>query len=431
MHHREGICFSSFQVRMADYVKKNLKHNLIVNMFDGSFFGFGIGFSSFTTVIPLFVSTLTNSAILIGLIPAIHNMGWQLPQLFTAQKISRLRRFKPYVILMTIQERAPFLGLAIIAVLSPKLGITASLILTFLVLVWQGMGAGVTANAWQNMVSRIIPPDSLATFFGMQSAGSNLLASGGAVMAGYLLERVTAPNGFAICFFITFILMAISYTFLTMSREPERLDIPDVKSKADFWRDVASIMKKDSSFRWFIISRNAFMLGLMGQAFYIIYAIKVLNLDLEAAGFMTGLNFITQVAANPVLGWISDKWSSSKVLKGGALAICLASLIAWRATSPGWFYLVIILSGMASTAFWTIGMAKSLEYGREDEKPTYVGLSNTLIAPSTILAPLLGGWLADLSSYSATFLTAAIFSVICLLLMQIFVNDRPKIPDAV
>jgi MFS family permease len=211
-----------------------------------------------------------------------------------------------------------------------------------------------------------------------------------------------------------------------MAREPERLEIPEVKSKADFWRDVASIMKNNVPFRWFIISRNAFMIGMMGQAFYIIYAIKVLNLDLEAAGIMTGLLFITQVAANPVLGWISDKWSSSSVIKGGAIAICLASLIAWRATSPGWFYLVIILSGMASTAFWTIGMAKSLEFGKEEEKPTYVGLSNTLIAPSTIMAPLLGGWLADFSSYSTTFFVAAIFSVLCVILMQIFVKDNSR-----
>ncbi len=414
------------RVKMSDFIKKNLKHNLIVNLFDGSFFGFGIGISSFTTVIPLFISTLTNSAILIGLIPAIHNMGWQLPQLFTAQQISRLPKFKPYVMLMTIQERAPFLGLAVIALLSPQIGITASLILTFIILIWQGMGAGMTANAWQNMVSRIIPADSLATFFGLQSAGANLLASGGAVIAGYLLERVSAPNGYAICFFATFILMAISYTFLSMAREPEKLEIPEVKSKADFWHDVAAIMKHDVSFRWFIISRNTFMIGMMAQAFYIIYAIKELNLDMEGAGLMTGLVFITQVAANPVLGWISDKWNSTSVFKAGAISICLASLIAWQATSSGWFYLVIVLSALASTAFWTIGMAKSLEFGTAEEKPTYVGLSNTLIAPSTILAPLLGGWLADFSSYNTTFLVSAIFAVLCVILMQIFVKDVNK-----
>lgn len=411
---------------MTAEIQKNLKHNILVNIGDGSFFGFGIGISSFYTVIPLFVSTLTNSAILIGLIPAIHNVGWQFPQLFTARKITRMPIFKPYVILMTIQERIPFLGLAIIALLSPKIGPTASLIFTFLLLIWQGIGGGLTANAWQNMVSRIIPSYMLATFFGMQSAGANLLASVGAVLAGYLLQNTAAPGSFAICFMATFVLMSISYILLTLTREPERLEVPEDHSKADFWRKVVNIMKDDAPFRWFIISRNAFQFGMMAQAFYIIYAIKVLHLSMEAAGFMTGLLFITQVAANPILGWISDRWNSSNVIKAGAVAIGLASLLAWWAPNAGWFYAVIVLSGTATTAFWTIGIAKSLEFGKEEEKPTYVGLSNTLIAPSTILSPLIGGWLADISSYSSTFITAAIFSLICVISMQIFVKDPGK-----
>jgi len=60
-------------------IQKTLKHNVLFNLLDGAFFGFGIGFGSFTMIIPLFVSNMTNSALLIGLIPAIHNVGWQLP----------------------------------------------------------------------------------------------------------------------------------------------------------------------------------------------------------------------------------------------------------------------------------------------------------------------------------------------------------------
>lgn len=411
---------------MSTETQKNLKFNILANIGDGSFFGFGIGISSFNTVIPLFVSTLTNSAILIGLIPAIHNVGWQFPQLFTAHKITRMPRFKPYVMLMTIQERVPFLGLAIIALLSPMIGPTASLTITFLLLIWQGMGAGLTANAWQNMVSRIIPSDMLATFFGLQSAGSNLLASVGAVIAGYLLQNTASPGSFAICFIASSGMMVISYIFLSLTREPERQELPEDNSREDFWRKVKDIMKFDVPFRWFIISRNAFQFGMMAQAFYIIYAIKILHMSMEEAGFMTGLLFITQVAANPILGRIADKWNSSNVIKAGAVAIGLASLLAWWAPSAEWFYAVIVLSGTASTAFWTIGIAKSLEFGKEDEKPTYVGLSNTLIAPSTILAPLIGGWLADISSYSVTFITAAVFAVICVISMQIFVKDPGK-----
>ncbi|HEX7555064.1 MAG TPA: MFS transporter [Leptolinea sp.] len=411
---------------MAEEVQENLKHNAIVNISDGSFFGFGLGFSSFYTVIPLFVATMTNSAILIGLIPAIHNVGWQLPQLFTAHKISRIPRFKPFVIFMTIQERIPFLGLAIVAMLVPIIGTTASLIATFVLLIWQGLGGGLTANAWQNMISKIIPSDNLATFFGIQSAGSNLFASVGAVAAGFILENMAAPANFAICFSATFFLMAISYIFITLTREPARIVQVIDESKAVFWQKVFVILKKDVPFRWFIISRNAFQFGMMSQAFFIIYAIKVHHLSLEAAGVMTGLLFMTQVAANPLLGWISDKWSRSIVLEGGALAIGAASLLAWWAPSAGWFYLVIILSGLASTAFWTIGIAISLEFGTDEERPTYVGLSNTLIAPSTILAPLIGGWLADVSGFSVTFLTGAVCAVLCVITMHLFVNDPGK-----
>jgi MFS family permease len=414
---------------MGEEIQKDLKHNVVVNIFDGTFFGFGLGFSSFTTLLPLFVSTMTNSAILIGLIPAIHNMGWQLPQLFTAHKISRMPQFKPYVLLMTIQERIPFLGLALVAFLLPTIGKTAALIATFILLIWQGLGGGLTANGWQNMISKVIPTEIRATFFGFQSAGSNLFASVGAVAAGYLLEKVATPTNFMFCFLITSGLMGISYFFMALTRESDT-PAPNIEdSKADFWRKVKTILENDVPFRWFIISRTAMQFGMMAQAFYIIYAIRVHHLSLSAAGVMTGVLFMTQVAANPILGWISDKWNRSAVLEGGALAIGAASLLAWYAPNADWFYVVIILSGLASTAFWTIGIAISLEFGTDIERPTYVGLSNTLISPSTIVAPLIGGWLADVSGYATTFITASLFAVICAITMHIFVHD-PKIQTA-
>ena len=120
------------QAKLFD--RKDLKHNIIANMGDGSIFGFAVGFASYSTVIPLFVATMTNSATLIGLIPAIHNMGWQLPQLLTARRIKRMEHIKPYVVQMTIQERLPILGLALVGLLLPTIGKTVGLILTFLLL---------------------------------------------------------------------------------------------------------------------------------------------------------------------------------------------------------------------------------------------------------------------------------------------------------
>ncbi len=196
------------------FILKNYRFNFITNVFDGAFFGFAIGFASFSTIIPLFVSHLSNSAILIGLIPAIHSMGWQLPQILTAQRVSSMKRLKPFVVLMTIHERLPYLGLGILALFYTKLPPTMTLIITFILLVWQGLGAGMTANAWQILIGKVIPALNRGTFFGAQSAAANLLSSVGAIAAGFILQGTPASTGFALCFFIAFVFMIVSWFFL-------------------------------------------------------------------------------------------------------------------------------------------------------------------------------------------------------------------------
>jgi len=138
---RPGVSDVLFMI-MKSAANKTYRFNFIVNLLDGGFFGSALGFASFITVIPLFVDTMTDSAILIGLIPAIHSVGWQLPQLFTANRVARLRRYKPMVLLMSINERLPFFGLALVAWFMPSLGPRIALWMTFGLLVWQGLGGG-------------------------------------------------------------------------------------------------------------------------------------------------------------------------------------------------------------------------------------------------------------------------------------------------
>src|SRR5574341_1278295 len=167
--------------KVEQFTRKHLRYNVTVNLMDGGFFGAALGFASFGTILPLFVASMTNSATLIGLVPAVHGAGWLLPQLFTANYTARLRRYKRTVLSTTIHERVPFLGFAIVALLLPKIGLQVGLIITFLLLTWQGLGGGFTANAWTSMISKIIPSETRGTFFGTQAAVANLFISGAAV----------------------------------------------------------------------------------------------------------------------------------------------------------------------------------------------------------------------------------------------------------
>src|SRR5687768_2080581 len=110
------------ETTLEKQVQENLKHNISVGLWDGGLYGMALGFASFGTILPLFVASMTTSALLIGLVPAIHSVGSQLPPLFNASYVSRLRRYKRNVLIMTLHERVPFLGFALVALLLNIIG---------------------------------------------------------------------------------------------------------------------------------------------------------------------------------------------------------------------------------------------------------------------------------------------------------------------
>lgn len=407
-------------------VRKDLKYNFNIGLFDGSLFGVALGFASFSAILPLFVASMTDSALLIGLVPAIHSVGWQLPQLFTASHVSRLRRYKSTVLMNTIHERLPFFGFGVIALLMPYIGKDLSLILVFLFLTWQGLGGGFTANPWTSMISKIIPSDSRGTFFGLQAGLANLFISGSAILAGYLLDFLASPWNFAVCFFLASFFFALSWFALARTREPEDLEKIIPEEKTHFWADSKQILKRDINFNWFLIARFLSQFATMGFSFYIIYALRQFNMDSVTAGFLTATLTISQTVANIGMGWVGDRIGHRAMLILGAFSALVSAVLAWLATSLFWFYPIFILTGWANVSIWTIGMAMTVDFGTETQRPLYIGLSQTLTAPATILAPLLGGLIVDRAGFMPIFSASIWLSAAMILILLWLVKDPRK-----
>lgn len=404
--------------------RKNLQFNFIVNVLDGGFFGAALGFASFITIIPLFVSKLTDSAVLIGLIPAIHAVGWQLPQLFTAPRVSRLSKYKKMAVLMSLNERLPFLGLALVAWFSPQLGVQWSLVLTFLLLIWQGFGGGFTATAWQSLIAKIIPLKLYGRFFGIQSSAVTFLMAIGAIFAGLVLAGYYYPLDYTICFLLASIAMAISLTFLALTKEEE---VPPIANPSNeeisFIENLRRILKSDRDFRWYLLSRMLTQFATMGFAFYTIYAVREFSVDEKLIGFLTGLLLFTEVAFNPLLGWLGDRRGHLLTLQLGIVATVVSLILAMVARGVSWFFPIFILAGIANVAAWTVPLSMTLEFSSEAQRPAYIGLANTLVAPSTFIAPILAGFLIDNASYQIAFLASAISGIATLIVLLIAVKD--------
>jgi MFS family permease len=407
--------------------RQHVRHNFIVNVTDGSLFGLGLGISSYITIVPLFIATLTDSTVLIGLIATIHTLGWQLPQLLTSGRVSRVRRYLPLTLWMTLNERVPLVLMMMVALVIPYVSRDVALILAFVTFCWVSLGGGLTATAWQSLIAKILPARVRGTFYGIQSGGSNFLGSLGALTAGTILVTVPYPANFAVCFGLAFVAKMISWIFLAQTIEGEHEPAP---SQQRTWQEsvdaMRALLRADRNFVWFLGARMLGQFAQMALSFYTIYAVRRFGMDAQTAGVLTSMMTFTQMIGNPLLGYLGDRWGHRLMLVVGSLAMAGSAFLALSAPSVTWFYGAFILAGIAGSSQWTSILAFSSEFGTEQNRPYYVGMINTLVAPATLLSPIVGGVLADSFGFSVTFAVAIVAGITTAGVLLVWVqNPQP------
>ena len=387
-------------------LRDKLHHNAVVNIFDGSLFGFGLmGLASYVTIIPLFLSFLTESTALIGFVATLFHIGWQVPQLLTSSYVASLQRYKPMVLAMTMVERVPYFGLALLAFMIPQIGLDAALVLALILLGVQSLGGGFTGTAWQSMISKIMPPHRLGAFFGIQAACVNLFGAGGALLASVILERLDFPESFSLLFTLAGISLLVSFVGLALTYEPK--SHPRNVAEPVRWRQfggrLRQILREDDNFRWFLIARGLTAVSLTAISFYTIYGIRRFEMSPEFAGVLTSVLLVSNTLSSSVIGWVGDRWGHRRVLITANLLTVLGIAIALQASDVSWFYAVFALTGIVNSAQWSTIMTFTVQFGSVAERPYYIGMANSLIAPVTIFAPIFGGWLVDAVNFELTF----------------------------
>jgi MFS family permease len=387
-------------------VQHHYRYNATVNILDGTFYWFGASFITWRTILPLYVSHFTDSKLLIGLIPMLANTGYLLPQLFTVNWIQRLPRKKVAPVNVGLfSQRLP----AILMV--PAAGLAAAspglaLVLFLILYAWISLGSGLVAVGWQDMIAKIIPLNRRGRFFGITNFGGMATGTLGAAVAAWLLDRYGFPRGYVFCFAAAAILIFISWVCLALTREPTRFSAAPPTSQRAYWRYLPSVLRADANFRRYLYSQMVIALGGMAAGFVAVYAIQRWQLPDGDAGSFTAVMLGSQAVSNLVFGLLADRKGHKLVLELSVLIGTSAIGLASIAPGPAWFYAVFALTGASAAGLWLSGIMIVFEFSLPEERPTYIGLSNTVTGAIASLAPLLGGWLAGVVGYQVLFAVA-------------------------
>lgn len=407
-------------------VRKNYRWNFTVNLIDGAAFWFGLSFISATTILPLFVSKLTTAPFWFALLAVLSTASWYLPQLFMAGATERLPRKKPMVINIGLfTERLPLWLLPVAALMAPAQPIVA-LLLFFLAYAWHGFGAGIIAPAWSDMIARIFPIDRRGWFFGFSSFIGTGLGALGAIASGWMLEAFPYPQNFAYIFLVAAIAITLSWVSLALAREPVQPVPEHVRQQSkQSWTKIRAILRRDYNFSVFLGSRLLSNLGRMGAGFLTVAAIQQWQVSDASVGLYTAALLIGQTLGNLLAGVIADRRGHKFTLELAQWASILTFGMAWLAPHPDWYYAIFFLMGIVNGIAIVSGVLIVMEFSKPEDRPTYIGLGNTVTGIGGAIAPVVAGLLA-VFSYNLLFLVSSLLSIVTLLLL-VFAMKEPRL----
>lgn len=379
---------------------KQYRRNFWCLVADFCFFGVGMAFVSQSTVLPGFMSTLGASSALIGLTFSLQSAGWLLPQLFAARYMADKPFKKPYIIGPAAVGRMFFLMLALLLWLTRGRPSWLVLLFTVVMIVLFFVADGVASVPWFEFFSKVIPPTRRGRLTGTAQALSGVLSfmAGGAVEWMLSARGPSFPLNYVALLLCGFVMLLLSLLAVWLAVEERS----EAAARNPTWREYLpklwAVLKGDRSFRRYMIARQLFGLSGLAAPFYMTYALRKLNLPLQVAGRYTSIGVVGSILAAVVMGWVNERYGSKRAMHisiGLVTAVPLLALVIPHViTHPTWlawgYGLVFLCHYATMSSIMPSWVTYVLELAPEGERPTYIGLANTLNGLTTVFSTIGG-----------------------------------------
>jgi MFS family permease len=421
-----------FVARQLRRRRKSLKYSrtFILGVTNGVLFNLAEAMIGGTTVLPLFISTLTGSKVLVGLAGTMSQAGWYMPQYVVAGFIEHVRRKKPVYVWSGLVR---CIAIWTIAILVPVLvGSNAGYFVAAFFILYSvyTLGAGVAGISFMDIVAKAIPATRRGTFFGARLSLGGILSAGAGFFVRDVLNSRGFPDNFAILFIVAAAIVTVAIISFSLASEPDAAVNEKRIPYRKFLRRGPRLLRTNRNYRTFFIVRVLLSAWSMALPFYILYAQEELGLEPGAAGVFLAVQMVGFVISNLLWGSLSNRIGNKIVLllvSGVAVISPLLAVLSGRCLWLGntWcFGIVFFFVGFTLSGVRLGQTNYMLDVSPEAERPTYLGFMNTLLAPVLLLS-MLGGYIIEKTSFETLFFAVMGTAVLSLLIS--FRMDEPRL----
>lgn len=407
------------------------RRNFIFFLIDNILFTVAMGIIGATTVIPDFLRHLTDSEILIGLSGSLFTFGFTLPQLLIARYIVRYARKKWWFVGPNIPVRFAILLFALVTVWLGRERPELILVAFFVAYSIAAFGDGVVGVPWADLVATSLDNRWRARMFGLTTIATGVIMLLIAPLIGRILgeQGLAFPNNYALLFAIAGGLFVISILPGAFFHElPGGKAVEQLPALGEFLPDLGRVLRDDGPYRAFILVRVGTNFFMMAAPFYIGYTTVDLGLSSAVAvPILVAMQTIGSLGGALVYTWLGERNNLLylRLALASAALLPLSALLAGL-VGPWPLYVGFLLSGLASGSnlfasylSWVVGYAYS------EQRPLYVGLANTVSALSSLIAPIIGGVIAQSLGYQPLFVVSLVMALGTLFVTLRFLRDAP------
>jgi len=372
--------------------------NNLKNALHGFFLSVATTVAEPSTILPLIVHHFSSNLILVGLFASLLRGGAIAVQLVAAFYAQSYARVMP---LMRLVFLFRFLFWFLIGAAIHFVGDrnpTLTLWLIGIGLFGFSFVAGFGGIYFKEIIAKVFTREQR----GRTMADRQLWSSVGAIIsggiAGWVLQRFSAPESYAMLFMLSAFLMALGLAAFATIQEPPKERISRREDRfSHFLVNAWGILRADRRLQ---IQIAASLLGysfLLAMPFVILQAKQTIHLS----GWLVG-SFITVQMIGSVLGnfflWKRFSGRYARMLQTAYSLMIAAFVLAFFADNAWLYALIFLLFGTGIDGFRNADMNLVLEIAPEEKRPVYVAIQSTIVSVGLFFS-IPGGFILEWFGY--------------------------------
>ena len=124
-----------------------------------------------------------------------------------------------------------------------------------------------------------------------------------------------------------------------------------------------------------------------------------------------------------VFGWLGDRWGHKRNLALAVGGLALAAAVALVSSDFNGLLVAYVCLACALASDGVSHLNIVLEFAPEEARPTFIGLTNTILAPVTFVGPVFGGWIAGQFGIEWLFGVSLILGAVAAAMLALFVRE--------